>query len=502
MKNRQMVMGGLLSYGAISFNIVAGLLYTPWMIRTIGDDQYALYTLAMSVINLFLLDFGIGSAVTKFLSGYYAREQYDQANRFISVVYRVFFIISVGIACCLTVFYFLIDGVYVKLTVDELDMFKRLFIIVATYSVISFPFTTFNGILMANEQFIAVKACNLLYRVTSVLLIVVCLLAGSGVYALVLIHAFTNILFIAVKYVAIRKKSKTKVTVRYWDGGVAKNVASYSGGITVISIAQRCIFNIMPSIIAAIIGSAEVTLFSIAATLEGYFFSFADAINGMFMPHISRILAADNAKPRLQSLMSKVGRFHVATLGLLFVGFVCVGRAFVAQWMGPGYDEVYWCALLLILPSVIDTPQQVARTALLASDVVWEQTRVYLLMAAVNIVLAFALLPVFGVVGGAVAVCCAYLARTIGFNILYRKKLSLKIGVYFWGAYGRWLPVAAITVILSMTLSSLINIDGWLGVVFNGLLVVILYCGLYILFCTTKDERKTTYKTIRNKVKR
>ena len=224
MKNKQLVLGALLSYGAIAFNIASGLLYTPWMIHTIGDDQYALYTLAMSVINLFLLDFGIGSAVTKFLSNYYAKGQYEQAERFVSVVYRVFFAIHAAIALCLTVFYFVMDGIYVKLTADELNVFKRLFIIVATYSVVTFPFTTFNGILMANEQFIAVKACNLLYRVTSVVLIVVCLLAGSGVYALVLVHAFANVLFMAVKYLVIRKTSKTSICMKHWDKKIAGEV--------------------------------------------------------------------------------------------------------------------------------------------------------------------------------------------------------------------------------------------------------------------------------------
>ena len=100
LKNRQFTFGALLSYGAIAFNIVSGLLYTPWMIKTIGDDQYALYTLSISIINIFLVDFGIGSAVAKFLSNYYARGQQDEANLFMGIVYKVFIAISFVIATC------------------------------------------------------------------------------------------------------------------------------------------------------------------------------------------------------------------------------------------------------------------------------------------------------------------------------------------------------------------------------------------------------------------
>ena len=218
MKNKQFALGAVLSYCAIAFNIVSGLLYTPWMISTLGDDQYALYTLAVSVINIFLMDFGISSAVTKFLSNFYAEEKQEAANVFMGIVYKIFIVISAVIAVVLTVFYFFIDTVYVKLTPDELRIFKHLFIIVAAYSVVSFPFTTFTGVLTANERFIELKSCDFLQKVTSVALIIVFLLLDKGVYSLVLVHAFTNLLFLLAKYSYKRSRKhrqrRWRVTLR------------------------------------------------------------------------------------------------------------------------------------------------------------------------------------------------------------------------------------------------------------------------------------------------
>ena len=67
MKVNQYKAGAVLSYGAVAFNTVAGLIYTPWMISCIGADDYGLYTLAMSVVNFFVLDFGLGDSVSRFL---------------------------------------------------------------------------------------------------------------------------------------------------------------------------------------------------------------------------------------------------------------------------------------------------------------------------------------------------------------------------------------------------------------------------------------------------
>jgi len=500
MKNKQFVYGALLSYGGIAFNIIAGLLYTPWMIHTIGDDQYALYTLALSVVNLFLLDFGIGAAVAKFLANYYAKGAYAEADRFISVVYRVFFVISAGIAVCLTVFFFLIEGIYIKLTTEELHIFKRLFVIVGTFSVLTFPCTTFAGILMANERFIEVKACNLGQKVFSVILIILCLLCGAGVYALVLVHTLSNTVFLAIKYVCIRRKTNIHLSIAVWDRKIAGQIVGYSGGITVINLAQRCIFNIMPTIIAALIGSAEVTLFSLAATLEGYVYIFADAINGMFLPRVSRILTQDDAQNSFNRLMGNVGRFHVFTLGVLYIGFLCIGQEFVLLWMGEGYELVYGCALLVIFPSLIDCPQQVARTALLASDIVWPQAWIYVGMAAVNLILSMVLIPSFGVLGAAAGICVAYLVRTAAFNVLYQKKLPIDLKVYFKSTYGRWMLATAMTAAAGLRIRS-IPIQGWHGLCAKAVLIAIVYMVVCWVVCLKKEEKQKVFMFLRSRWK-
>ena len=446
--NKQIKLGAVISYLTIAFNIVAGIVYTPWMIDTIGKDNYALYTLALSIINIFLLDFGIGSAVTRFLSEYYAKGLVDEAKRFMGIVYKVFFLISAIIAVCLFVFYFFIDILYKGLTSNEVTVFKHLFIIVGVYSVISFPCTVFKGVLMANESFVAVKLCGLGQKIFDVGLIIVFLLLGKGVYAMVLVHAVSNVVFHAIRYVLIRTHTKQRSDMHSWDKKQAKSLFGYSVWITVISIAQRCIFNIMPSLIAALVGSVEVAIFSLASTLEGYVYTFSDAINGMFMPKISRIFASENSEKEINSLMCKVGKYHVYTIGLIILGFISLGQNFINIWLGVGYDNVYFCAALLMLPSLIDVPQQVARTSLLTLNVVKQQAFIYLLMAVINIVTSVILVPHFGAMGAAIAVCVAYGFRTFMFNLLYKKKLPVKLGSYFKNVYLKW-SIAAILTLLS-----------------------------------------------------
>ena len=66
----QLKVGAAISYMALGINILTGLFYTPWMIHTIGKANFGLYTLALSVISLFVFDFGLSSAVTRFIAKY------------------------------------------------------------------------------------------------------------------------------------------------------------------------------------------------------------------------------------------------------------------------------------------------------------------------------------------------------------------------------------------------------------------------------------------------
>lgn len=68
MASQLKMIGAAFSYMTVVFNILAGLLYTPWMIPCIGSDHYGLFTLALSIVNFFLLNFGLLSAVVAFLT--------------------------------------------------------------------------------------------------------------------------------------------------------------------------------------------------------------------------------------------------------------------------------------------------------------------------------------------------------------------------------------------------------------------------------------------------
>ena len=466
--------GALLSYAGVAFNALSGLLYTPWMISCIGSDDYGLYTLAMSAVNLFLLDFGLGDAVSRFLSAYYAKGDERRANAFLGVVLKLYIAIATVVFALLALVYFNIDVIYANLGDDQLGIFKGLFFVVACYSVVSLPLISFNGILTANEKFVALNGINLVQKVAAVALIVVALLLNEGVFAIVLINAGTGLVCSLLKYLVVSRGTSARYSVRPDVQISYREVLGFSFWSMVVQICQRFIFTIMPSVLAIVSNAWEITLFGLASSLESYVYTVASALNGLFMPKVSRILNAQDVN-ELHRLNLRIGRIQLAIIGGIVGGFLAIGSRFVACWVGPEYGMLVICTLFIIIPSVFDLPLLVENTAIVAAGYVKQRGVIYITMAMMNIVLGFLLATRFGAAGACAAICLSYFVRTAGQCVLYKKYLGFRLSNFLKSAYPFWLVAAGIAIVVTAIVSNGIPIEGWLGLLLCAMVFLVVY---------------------------
>lgn len=72
-ESSQLKIGAILSYMQMFLGGVITLLYTPFMIRALGQSEYGLYTVAASVVSyLSLFNLGFSSSYIRYYSKYKA----------------------------------------------------------------------------------------------------------------------------------------------------------------------------------------------------------------------------------------------------------------------------------------------------------------------------------------------------------------------------------------------------------------------------------------------
>ncbi len=500
--SKQIKIGAILSYASIAINILSGLLYTPWMVNQIGQNDYGLYTLANSVITLLMVDFGLSAATARYLSKYNAEGKREEAERFLGAVYKLYLIVDAVILTVLIIIYFNIDSIYATLTPDELSRFKVVYIISALFSVINFPLVTFNGILTSYEKFVPLKLADVLYRVFLVLFTVIALIMGFGLYALVTVHAVVGLGISLYKFIVIKKTVPLKVDFKHTDKSLYKDIFGFSLWTTISFIIQRLVFNVTPSILGMVTGAAQIAVFGIVTTIEGYSYTITTAINGMFMPRISRLVTDDKSANSLNKLLVDVGKFQFAINGLIIAGFAVVGKSFINLWMGEAYMDAYYGILLVVIPGAFFNSMQIANTTIIVEGKVKLMAIVNLMTGIINICLSYPLSKKFGVIGACVSICIAYSVRSIALMILYHKKLPFDILSFIKQCYVKLsIPIIA-TILLGFAMNMVIPDRGWFVLILKGGVTAIVFGVLVFIFGFNKGERNALLGKVKGIIKK
>ena len=496
---KQITKGAAISYLALLVNIAFSLFYYPWMVSKVGEANYGLYNLAISLISLFMFDFGLSTAVSRFVAKYAAERRQDYADEFVGAVYKIYFAIDLLLTLVLIVLYFFLDRIYTGLTAEELVTFRRLYIIVAGFILISYPMTPLSGIASAYERFASLKTTELVNRFLSGILVIVALLCNAGVETLVFAYAFAGIVVIGMKLWIVLKQTPLRPNFQTTHRDIYKKVLTFSLWTLVINLANRLMTSAVPSILAMTSGSSAVALFSPAFAIEGYYFGIANAINGLFLPMISRILS-DKADSRLLSLMTKVGRYQAAILGLILAGLICVGNDFMVLWMGENFKLSYYCMILICIPSFFRYTQQIGNTAIIAKGYVKEQAILFAGTTALGVVLCYLMSIRWGVIGSCAAVCLVGLIKVAGLNWIHWKKIGIDVKRFYLDCYGKMSIPFFASVILGTVVSKAVGQRGVIWLIGKGLFVCIIYAVLLWLVVLSREEKETVLNFIKKRI--
>ena len=137
----QIKAGAVLNYVIIGLNILLGLLYTPYMLRMLGQNEYGLYSLVASVIAyLTLLDFGFGPTVVRYTAKYRAEGKVDEQYSLFGLFFVMYSIIGVVAFIAGLVLYFNIDWMFDRtMTPDDISQARIMIMLLLVNLAVTFP---------------------------------------------------------------------------------------------------------------------------------------------------------------------------------------------------------------------------------------------------------------------------------------------------------------------------------------------------------------------------
>ncbi len=497
----QVRAGAIISYITIFFNIIAGFLYTPWLLRQLGDSDYALYTLVNSVMTYFVLDFGMGAAITRFVAKYRAEGEEEKVKNLLGLSAKIYLLLDVIVFIALLVVYFLLDNIYVNLTQVEIERFKILFLLAGVASVCSFPFLPVNGVYTAYEKLYAQKLFDLIAKILTVVSIVVALFLGGNIYLVVLFNVGITFLTHLFKFGFIKRAERLEINLKYKDTQMLKSLLGFSVWVMLAAIADRFFFTFMPSLLGIVSNSTQITLFSIAVSIENYICLFGGAFNSLFLPRVTKMVIDKESPEKITDLMIKVGRIQLIIVSTFVVALVAMGDEFIKCWVGAGREDSYIVMVLIIVPTLIHFTQGIASEMIYATNNVKYRAMVYALGSVISIVLTVILGPRFGAIGAGIGICAGLvISHIILMNIVYKFKLKLNIGRYFKQCQLRMLIPLIISGIIAYVVKLIYPTDNLIVFLLKGVCWGALHLVLVWLLIMNKEE-KQMFKSVIGKIK-
>ncbi|WP_395046119.1 oligosaccharide flippase family protein [Flavobacterium sp.] len=488
--SKQIKIGALISYISVGFNILAGILYTPWMISIIGKSDYGIYVLVMALLSYFVMDFGLGQAIARKISVYKLENNQKKIDELLGLASKFYLLISLIILTALVLSYFFLNNIFGKLTHEEFQKLEVVYVISGVFSVISFPFLIMEGIFIAYQRFIFLKLCDVISKVAIIIAMVGALFFGYKLYALVLINAVIGFLLIFVKFGYLFKNTSIRINFSFTDKTVLKELMGFSFWTTIIGVGQRLLFNISPILLGILSGTSQIVFFSIGNIIEGYTWTIANALNGLFLSKVTHLESKENNLKSITDLMIKVGRMQLTIIGLLFVGLIILGKQFILLWMGEGYEPSYYIVLLLVLPGIITLTQEIAGTYLIVLNKLKIRAIIILFTSVLSVFISFSLAPKYGAIGCAIGIFVAnLLGQVVGMNYIYWKVIKLEIPRFFKECYLSMVLPIVVTLLVGIAVNYFILQISIVIFIMKVIIISFIYLMMMWFFGLKTDEK-------------
>ena len=444
--------GAILNYISIVVRLVTSFLLTPFIISSLGVEEYGLFMLSSSVIAwLALTDLGLGATVSKYVVTYRAKGEVEQQAHFLGQSILLFFLIALitllaGIIC-----FFNLDALFPKLSSAQHETLEILFLLTLGNMILAIPLRPLGCVPGAYQKFVVPGIVSLCCSLLNTGLTVALLFLGYkaiGLTALAVGMGILNLLW-GLFYTLHILKAKVKFSRPDWP--LYRGMFGFSLWIFLVQIMDILYWQAGSPILANVSGTVAVSVFALGISFASYFMTAASAIYSVLSPKMMHMVALDASKEDLTNVMIRAGRLQLFLLSMILLGFTFLGQDFLHLWVGTSMGDnvatVWLGALIVLLPLVIPLTQNTGIAILLALNLFKGRAIILFYSSLVCVILGYVLSLFFGPIGMFIGTAVSLIfGQVVMINIYYKRKAGLLIGTFFHRAY---LPIILPTLVLA-----------------------------------------------------
>ena len=507
MKYNQRKIGAILSYVVIALNMIVGIVYTPFLIRKLGQSEYGLYSIIHSVIlYLTVMDMGFGNAIIIYTSRYLNQNNKEKQDKLHGMFFIIYCVIGVLVGIIGVILYFNVESMFgTTMTVEEIAKAKIMMLILTFHLAISFPFSIFSNILIAHEKFVISKIIKIIQILLQPLIMIPLLIIGYKSISMVIVITGISIICLLINTIICTKKLNVRLKFKGFDFKLLKEIFAFSFFIFLNQIIDKVNWTLDQFILGTVSGTVATAVYAVAGQLNTMYMNFSTAISGVMLPKVTKMEDDKASDKEFTDIFIQTGRIQYILMALIITGFVLFGQVFINWWAGPGYESAYIIACILMIPITIPLIQNIGLSILQAKNLHKYRTIIFSGIAVLNVIISIILAKLYGGIGTAIGTAVSLiLGQCIILNIYYHKKVGINM-IEFWKNIIKMSIPVIFVVLFGIVLNKFIVSNSIIILGIKILLYTIVYSVMMWIFGMNEYEkniiRKPLYKIV-SKVRR
>jgi O-antigen/teichoic acid export membrane protein len=471
-------------------NVAVTFFLMPFVLSSLGDRLYGFWTLLGTFIGYYgVLDFGLSSAVSRYVAGSIGAGDVEESNKIITTALLIFsglgFLI-LSITVCLSVFSPIIIS-----NLDDAIIFRKAILILGINIAIDFPLRVFGGLLYAQLKFSVDAILHIMTLFIRTILIIWALSMGYKIIALAWITVLASLpsralyLYLAKKYLP-----SLKISLRYWSRRCLKLLLEYGLYAFIAQLASILRFKLDVFVITAFIGLMSVTHYRVASVMVEYFFSIMLAITGVLTPVFSRFYAVKDHQ-RLRKLIILSTKISICISSFIVFGFIAWGKPFITRWLGAQYTDAYPPLIVLSLGALCSLAQLPSVNFLFGTTkhkfFAWSN----IVEGIINVVLSVLLVQKFGILGVALGTMIPMAIIKIFIQPVYVCRVASMEYTDYIKECGKTLLFAILALLLPLIIAVKFCVPSYHSLIMVGISSLLLYSAVIWQFAFNSRERKT-----------
>jgi O-antigen/teichoic acid export membrane protein len=467
------------------FTSVFGYIFKVYLARVLGAEALGLYALGITLIGLIGIvnTLGLPHSAVRFVAAYRASGKFKELHALLWRGAGLLVAANVVLAAVLLTFgRFLAVRFYHSPT---LVRYLPLFALMMLFSVL----TTFYGKVLAGYRDIKLRTLIVSFvgSPLNMLIAVWLISAGMGLRGYLVAQILSAALVCLMLLVAVRRFTPTEARFTGQSGShPEKAVWSFSAAMLGIGFLEFLMNQVDKIALGFYRGAREVGIYSVAAAVVVYVPLVLSSVNQIFAPTISDLHTRGDYT-LLARLFQSLTKWVVGLTLPLAIVIVVFARPFMGIF---GADfETGWPILIIgTLGQLVNCGVGSVGYLLLMSGNERRLIKVQIVMAVVMVACSAALVPIWGIVGAAIAAAITNVGMN-AWNLLEVHK-ALGISPYNRG-YWRLLPPTVVTLVVTLALKkySYMFHHNWLAIIVTLGLAYCIFAAIVLMGVLDTDDR-------------